>query len=128
MLKDGMICQTHALKIWKKTPKNAYKVVRRCCFALMSASDVGLVAHSHILENIGLNVASLSLYIMVTVEENMAASASSTSSSLKLCAVSGENCMRRRSKALINISERISDCFTTADFGCRSIIMQNVKK
>lgn len=82
-----MMCQTHALNIWKKTPKNAYKVVRRYCFALLSASNVGLMAHSHILENIGLNVASLSLYIMVIVEENMAASTSSTSSSLKLSVV-----------------------------------------
>lgn len=128
MLRDSMMCQTHALNILKKTPKKAYKVVRRCCFALLSISDVGLMAHSHILENIGLNVASLSLYIMVIEEENMTASTSSTSSSLKVIVVFWEHFRRRRSKALINISERISDCFTTADFGCRSIIMRNIKK
>lgn len=121
-------CQTRAFNISKKTPKNVYKVVRRCCFALLSDSNAELVAHFHILENIGLNVASLSLYIMATAEENMTASTSSTSSSLKLCAVFRESCMRRRSKALINISERISDCFTMADFGFRSIMSRNVKK
>lgn len=118
----------HTFNVSKKTPKNAYKVDRRCIFALLSVSKVWLVAHCHILENIGLNVESLSLYITVTAEENMAASTSSTSSSLKLCSILGENCLRRRSKALINILVRISDCFPTADFDCCSTILRNVKK